>query len=260
MAKPDPSSIEVVGSTTSPAVGVGSARNQLELITLLPVLYGNGLATCFPCPPDLFVEIIHVNHLRSRFRGAAVSVENNAITPIGDRCSASLAVLRRIRAFQTNEWAAEVTFGSTTDCIGFDGWRAIGDIYKSAVAIYCIASLLHDTCDGSEQSGTHQNPGEVLARARDACRSVLLGRLRVARANTRLRKLVLWPLVVAGVEADDDETKHLVSEELKWISTSLGTAAPLVAKDFLEKRAWGLERARRGCWDDLFDQTYVFVL
>ncbi|GAB1318370.1 Arginine metabolism regulation protein II [Madurella fahalii] len=251
--------IEVMGSTTSPEVGVDSARNHLELITLLPVLYGNGLATCFPCPPDLFIEIIHINHLRSRLRGAAAAVGQDTMALRRDKSSAALDVLRRIRAFQIDKWAAEVGFDKAGERVGFGGWQIIAYIYQSAIAIYCIASLLYDNteaCSGMD-TDRYLGPREVISKTRDVCRSVLLSRLREACGSTQLRKLVLWPLVVAGIEAEDHATKRFVLEELQWISSSLGTAAPLIAKDFLEQRVW---RCKRGAWDSLFDQSYVFVL
>lgn len=255
----DASSIEVMGNTTSPEVGVDSARNHLALITLIPVLYGNGLATCFPCPPDLFIEIIHINHLRSRLRAAAMAAGVDAVVLRQDKSTAALDVLRRIRAFQVDRWAREVGFDSAGEQVGFGGWQTIAYIYQSAIAIYCIASLLYDNGEGCSGRNTdpYLGPCEVVFKTRDACRSVLLSRLREACRSTQLRKLVLWPLVVAGIEAEDHGTKRFVLEELKWISSSLGTAAPLVARNFLEQRVW---RETRGVWDNLFGQSYVFVL
>ena len=271
-----------MGSTTSPDVGIESARNQLELISLLPVIYGNGLATCFPCPPDLLTEIIHINHLRSRFRGIAAAALDADEPLLGEyKHSTALDVLRRIRAFSADNWAAGVAFGISKSVTGesavdapasFSDWQAVACIFQLAVAIYCIASLLHDTvetgaCRGNSygpninanNTDPHLNPQEVLAKARKTCRSILLGRLREVSKCTQLRKMVLWPLVVAGIEAEDEATKRFVLDELRWISNALGTASPLVARDFLEKRVWGLELRRRS-WDALFDQSYVFVL
>ncbi|KXX82205.1 Arginine metabolism regulation protein II [Madurella mycetomatis] len=251
--------IEVMGNTTSPKVGVDSARNHLELTTLIPVLYGNGLATCFPCPPDLFIEIIHINHLRSQLPAAAMTAGVDAAALRQDKFTTALGILRRIRAFQIDKWAAEVGFDSAGERVGFGGWQTIAYIYQSAITIYCIASLLYDNGEGCSGGNMdpYLGPREVLFKARNVCRSVLLGRLREASRSTQLRKLVLWPLVVAGIEAEDNSSKHFVLEELKWISNSLGTATPLIARDFLEQHVW---RRTRGVWDGLFDQSYVFVL
>jgi hypothetical protein len=255
-----------MGSTTSPNVEIDSARRQLEVISLLPVLYGNGLTTCFPCPPDLLAEIIRINHLRSRF--PSVSAANTHPTLLREaKHSAGLDILRRVKAFPTDKWAAEVVVGlakSDTPAseAGFSGWHAIATIYQSAIAIYCMASLFQDAepCAPDDTTPPDQlGPREVLAAARKACSAMLLSRLREVSRCTQLRKLVLWPLFVAGVEAEDKETERFITGELQWISNAIGGAAPLVAKELLEKRVWRLRSGRRS-WDGLFDQPYVFVI
>jgi hypothetical protein len=252
-----------MGATTSPRVEIGSARKHLDLITLIPVLYGNGLNTCFPCPPDLLTEIIRINHLRSLLHGSAVPGDTDPVLLRESRCSAALDILRRIRAFPTDKWAAEVVVGlcggSSASQPDLAGWHAVASIYQSAVAIYCISSLLHDECGNSNRLDDQLGPRQVLNNARDACRRVLVSRLREVTSCTQLRKLVLWPLVVAGVEAEDEDTKKFVVGELTWVSNALGTAAPLVAKDLLENRVWRLGLGGRS-WDELFDQPYVFVI
>ncbi|KAK4236604.1 hypothetical protein C8A03DRAFT_45407 [Achaetomium macrosporum] len=260
--------------TTSPHIETGSARTQLELISLLPVLYGNGISTCFPCPPDLLADVIHINHLRSISKGvASIPVGTEPARLEEGKQSAALDILRRIRAFPTERWASEVLLAIPPDTIasqgGLSGWYSIACIYQSAIAIYCIASLLHDTtefsADASRILGSHDPSNadlathEMLATARKTCASILVSRLRETCRYTQLRKLVLWPLVVAGIEAENDATKQFVVGELRWISNALGTAVPLVAKDLLENRVWKLGLGRRS-WDTLFDQPYVFVM
>lgn len=181
----------------------------------------------------------------------------------GSKTAAALDILRRIKAFLAEKWAAEVVvgIGGSRDPgfeVGFNGWRGLADIYKSAVAIYCIASLLEDhSSDGRLDPGQF----EIMTQLREACCRALISGLREARQCPQLRKLVLWPLIVAGIETadEDDAVKRFVGDELRWISKTLGAAAPLVGKDLLERRVWtrGLRRRR---WDDLFDQPYVFVL
>jgi hypothetical protein len=252
-------SIEVMGNTTSPHVEASSARIHLELVTILPVLLGNGLATCFPCPPDLLAEVIRINHLRSVFRGVSSSATDPTLLKAG-KDVAALDVLGRIRAFKTDSWAAEVAVGIShrESLAGLSEWQAIASVYQSAIAIYCMASLLSDgEADASAEPQLATRA--VLAKAREACRLVLLDRLREVSKCSQLRKLVLWPLFVAGIEAEDEATRRFITAELRWISHALGTAAPLVAKDLLEKRVWRL-RLGGDAWDCLFDQPYVFVL
>ncbi|KAH6853258.1 fungal-specific transcription factor domain-containing protein [Chaetomium sp. MPI-CAGE-AT-0009] len=264
--------IEMMGNTTSPRVEMRSARSQLELLSLLPVLYGNGLSTSFPCPPDLLAEVIHINHLRSVFQGGALLSADTDLVPLGEDpeplFSAALDVLRRIRSFSTDKWAAEVTISITRNQNpappSLSGWHAIACIYQSAIAIYCIASLLHEAVGSPAHNtgllaDTPLTRREVLAEVRKMCASTLLSRLQEVSKCTQLRKLVFWPLFVMGVEAEDEDTKRFVTGELRWISHALGTAAPLVAKDLLQHRVWKLAM-RKGGWDAMFDQSYVFVV
>jgi hypothetical protein len=177
--------------------------------------------------------------------------------------SAALDILRRIRAFSTDKWAAEVVVGLSTgnrdSQPDLAGWHAVACIYQSAIALYCIASLLQDDCGNPIGLGDQLGPRQALLDAKEAFRLVLLNRLREVSSCTQLRKLILWPLVVAGVEAEDEDTKLFVVGELVWISNALGTATPLVAKELLESRVWSLGLGGRS-WGGLFDQPYVFVL
>ncbi|KAL2194770.1 fungal-specific transcription factor domain-containing protein [Corynascus similis CBS 632.67] len=273
--------IEVMGNTTSHRIETESARSQLELISLIPILYGNGLATCFPCPPDLLAEIIRINHLRSVFASAT------ALTPSSDsmgtilqeenKHTAALDVFWRIALFSTSKWAAEVAVSTSGDenPMSIAGWSDIASIYQSAIAVYCLASLLHDTMTSSKSdttktggepypysnSNTGPNPDlkRIVAEARKMYASTLISKLKEASKDARLRKLVLWPLFVAGVEAGNEDARRFVAGELRWISNALGTATPLVARDLLEKRIWAFGLGK-GSWDTIFDQSYVFVV
>ncbi|KAK3309459.1 fungal-specific transcription factor domain-containing protein [Chaetomium strumarium] len=266
--------IEIMGSTTSPYVEPVSSSTQLELISLLPALYGNGMSTCFPCPPDLLAEVIRVNHLRSTFEcPESIPVDTLPAAPEEGKQWVALDIIRRVRAFPTSRWACEVVSAIPPDLLesqgGLGGWHSMACIYQSAIAIYCIRALLHDTSELSMDAV--RAPGsyapsqgrlatyEALASARRTCAAVLVSRLREICRYSQLRKMVLWPLVVAGIEAEEDTTKQFVVSELRWISNALGTAAPLVAKDLLVKRVWKLGLGK-GTWDTLFDQPYVFVM
>lgn len=261
-------SIEIIGNTTSPSVEIHSAREQLELVSLLPVLYGDGLRTSFPCPPDLLVEIIRINHLRSVFRDVSAPRDTDPALLLQGKHSAALDVLRRIRGFPADKWATEVLVTIMPEHpasqAGFSGWRAIACVYQSAIAIYCIASLLHQE---TEPIPMDYHPGnshlaaaqEAFIYARKTCASALLAHLQEASRCTQLRKLLVWPLVIAGIEAEDEAVKRFVVDELQWISHALGTAAPLVAKDLLEKRVWAHELGR-GSWERVFDREYAVIL
>ena len=142
-------------------------------------------------------------------------------------------------------------------------------MFQCAAAMYCISSLSPEAGSGggavNPDSEEHQTddigPREAtwtaLAGARNTCLTILLGQLRNVKAFPQLRKFVLWPLVVAGIHVgtDDEMTQKFALEELSWISRAVGIAAPLVAKEFLQRRIWPLELGKRK-WVDLFDRPY----
>ncbi|KND89985.1 hypothetical protein TOPH_05269 [Tolypocladium ophioglossoides CBS 100239] len=275
--------IDIVGTTTAPGVEEDRARRQLELLPLLPALYGNGLDSCFPCPPDLLRDIILVNYLRSRLDGATTGHST-------DRLPTALELLQRITQFSSQNWAAEIKMATRHDGSGDTGtartargasgalpsrtsswdWQRLAFIYQAAVALYCISSLLgsevariselqsrpsyHETCIGVSQM-------------RDAQCSALLRHLQVVAADTKahMRKLVLWPMVLAGIEADpvDEASTRFIEHELVWLSSTLGTASPLVGRRFLQglwRRAARWHDEQGQTWNGLFDRPYVFVV
>jgi len=87
---------------------------------------------------------------------------------------------------------------------------------------------------------------------KESCRRSLLGNLKEIASSpvVQLRKLVIWPLVIAGIESEHDEdgSRSFIASELKWISRALGTASPLVAQDFLS-RLWRRFQAAAGLWN-----------
>ena len=186
-------------------------------------------------------------------------------------------------AFSPNKWAVEVAsqhFDGHIDTknrasVGASdpsNWTIMARIYQSAVVLYCIASL-----DPKRNAGrTRANlisctsiPSNV-AGQRAASLQSLVADLRTISSDSSLlgsrqRKLVLWPLVIAGIELDpaDLPLRNFVVSELGWISRSLGICSPLVAREFLE----GVWRGQRQCtcgsrhgWDELFDQPYIFAM
>lgn len=258
-----------MGCTTAPCIEMGVARRQLELVGVLPILYGDGLSTCLPCPPALMADIILINHLRSKANEETAQVEK--------RQYAALELLNCIRSFSVEQWARCVKSAQQADYNETSGqktpesldWQTIGNIYQSAIALYCISSLLEPEGTQLEQPASaidQPSAGVDNAALALTYRNDLLGNLeRVSSApHSQLRKLVLWPLVIAGIELDNTDTasKTFIVFELEWMSRSLGTASPLVAKEYLT-RLWSTGRSKVHGWDawnHLFDRPYVFAM
>jgi hypothetical protein len=266
-----------MASTTSPPLDKAKAASQLETIRVLPTLYGNGLSTPFPCPLGLFMDVIHINHLRSLERYTDTSTQDIRRT--------TLAVLGRINSFSPETWAAQVAsaqnggYGSPT-CSpkasdhtkshesSFAGWIYLAYAYQSAVALYCISSLQNsEDCSLQSQDRVETNGITTNRTAYKEALFLHLGKIQLLAPgqNSQLRKLLIWPMVIAGTEVqpNDEISKSFVREQLAWLSMSLGTSSPLVAKKLLEQgwqsgESWLCSNRRR--WDVIFDRPYVFVI
>lgn len=81
--------------------------------------------------------------------------------------------------------------------------------------------------------------------------------LKKALVSEQVKKSMMWPLIVAGVEAADASAaiRTFVDEQLTEMSRDLGTPLPLLAKGVL-KRFWASGKTG---WDDCFDKPYAFV-
>ncbi|KAH7013183.1 fungal-specific transcription factor domain-containing protein [Ilyonectria destructans] len=264
--------VEIMGSTTAPRVESERALRQLELISLLPSLYGNGLSTPLPCPPDLLSDIISINYLRSEEPGTAMSRGNDVKT-------AALNILKRVESFSAEKWIWDINQheqrqvcddNALQEQIGAWDWQSIAQIFQSAVALYCISSLLdvdHVSTERQEDVGDDAGDEIYIGTLRTTYLDILLHNLKDIASNpqSQLRKLVFWPLVIGGihVDASDNESKEFILSELTWVSKALGIASPLVAKELLGK-IWSSSRSAKGNghqrWGSLFDRPYVFAM
>ncbi|KAH7129958.1 fungal-specific transcription factor domain-containing protein [Dactylonectria estremocensis] len=255
--------VDVMGGTTAPSIDPNRARRHIELINLLPAFYGHGLSTTIPCPPHLLSEIISINALRS---------QKDALIPLGyDHKAAASDILKRVACFSAEKWAEDIGLHerSPSDSakaqqqIESWDWQTVARAYQSAVTLYCMSSLLDtgDTPTGQQASNVD------IALLKSTYRDLLLRSLKAIASNPecQLRKLVFWPLVIGGIEVDPDDSssKDFILGELAWMSKTLGTASPLVAKDLLGK-IWSSPHDSKGHsvrnWDSLFDRPYVFVI
>ncbi|CAI6042837.1 unnamed protein product [Clonostachys chloroleuca] len=249
--------IDVFGATTAPCVDERRVQQQLSVIGHLKTLYGDGLLTSTPCPPELVSCIIFTNYIRSQQRSLTSSSPSNSFISLED----SYHPLHQILAFDPQAWASSLSLHKSQGSDPEDrhkhlppswNWTRIGRIYQSAVALYCVESV---------------DPPPELGHAdiRYAHREILLQQLRQLTHGSRnqLRKLVIWPMVIAGLvlDFDDQVSQDFVTEELTWLSATLGTAAPLIARDLLRRLWHSSVYSRYGrTWEDLFDRPYVFAI
>lgn len=218
--------IAVIANTTSPTSNQILVTSEHGIMDLVAGLYRDDLCPGLPCPPYLFFDIMRINYLR---------LPTTKLSINGSVQLSAMALLQHIEEFSSQEWAAYKPSAP-------DQWLLIGNIYQSAVALYCI-SLLRSTSKLKQTKAAHQRR--------------LFSLLHEAFSSQHLKKCIMWPLAVAGMQAIDagSETRLSIVRHLNEISWELGTPAPLVAKAVFE-RFW---ESGKTAWDSCFDTSYCFL-
>lgn len=258
-----------MSTTTAPVVEEARARRQMEILGFLPMAFNMGLFTTVPCAPELLVDVVFVNHLQSQAQAYEGAVFDTNLQ------KASLDLLQRIQSFSVESWVTGIDLNEKLNgdpnkpskqrqAISWD-WQSVAYIYHSAVALYCISSLLYPQYTQDMPQTLDEDVD--IAAIRSAYLATLLSNIKdiASGSNLQLRKMLIWPLVIAGIEVDvnDEASKKLICGELAWISKVVGTASPLVAHDFLSKlwkSDWIPTGYGRRSWNSIFDRPYVFVM
>ena len=223
----------MLGNTTSPSDDQITTNAQHDVLDILSELYEKFYFPPFPCPLPLFLEIININQLRFQ---AAKGIVELADDEGAESHEAADQVLDRLVWFDPETWAL------TNDSLR-DEWLLIARIYQSAIVLYAVCSLRAQATPAPALAAKH--------RAR------LFALLTQGTSLMRVKRCMMWPLVVAGVQAADGspEERRWVGEELVKMCQDMGTYAPMTAKGLLE-RFW---RSGKTEWDECFDGPYVFV-
>jgi len=195
-----------------------------------------------PCPTGLFLDIFHINSLRTRAAAILDPADLAAIT------IEAVVLLDTIEAFVPESKTAPME-NNEAQCATL---VILGHTFKAAVALYCILSL---------QSVGALPVSSELARKRKMHLEQLLGLLEQTQTNRAARQGLTWPLIVAGVELAGRrgafEERSWIAKELSQLGKAVGTANPGTARALLE-RFW--ERGGEGGWDGCFDGAYALVL
>ncbi|KAK2609262.1 hypothetical protein QQS21_002197 [Conoideocrella luteorostrata] len=229
--------ISVLGNTTCPASDIVLTDQHRKELEFMVDKFGSTTFAFQMCPASLFAEITRINSLRMRARKS-----HNPSTLQQDMVFEAHSILRRIGDFSPSEWVKSKPSGTSP-------WQTLGFICKSATALYCILSL---------QSALLLPCTQHLARLLDEHAQALYALLQEAISVSSIKRLVLWPLIVLGVEAAERDGWHMqifVRRQLVEMSSYLGSHAPLAAKALLEK-FWTSGETK---WDLCFDRAYAFA-
>ena len=148
-------------------------------------------------------------------------------------------LLESIHEFSPEEWAATKPTSS-------EKWSIIGKALQAAVAIYCITSLQSVSVLSCNQS----------LRARCAAQGQLLYLLlKDAMLSPPIKRAMLWPLALLGVEAVNGSAtmRDFVKNQLTEMSREFGTYVPLTTRAVLE----GFWESGATRWDSCFDKSYI---
>lgn len=251
--------------TTSPLPTVTDVtpwmNDQIKYMEIIPDIYKTGLSTCFSCPTELFVNIIQINQLRA----AQQSFKANDHQPVTSRQD----ILTRILQFSPLEWVAtnlcdnNSAMPSDIQAIKamMSGWLSIAEIYHAAVTLYCIGSL----APFAESIPSISSVSQTRITSHDSIKLHLVKIFSATDERTQMKKLLLWPLVIAGIETGsvDGDFRLFIKTQLNWMSSTLGTFAPIEARQFLESHWRFLDNypsTQEKPWSLVFDKHYVFVL
>lgn len=210
-------------------------KSQLDAAGLLTKQYGSAVVPFQGCPPQLFVEIVKINHVRMRASRYGDTARVDTLSPEAHE------ILDNVYGFSAELWAKSKPL-STED------WMLIGSVYQAGVALYCIMSL----------QSLSVLPASVELRAQCATYGQLLKMLLgKGLSSPKTKRFMVWPLVLLGVEAvhGDAVTRAFVAKQLTELSCSIGIYLPLLAKDVLET-FWASGETR---WDACFARPYVFT-
>ncbi|TDZ13784.1 hypothetical protein Cob_v013084 [Colletotrichum orbiculare MAFF 240422] len=176
-------------------------------------------------------EFMEINNIRDEMANGLLSKEIAT--------SKSDEVLRRIETFDVTTWQGFYENEDYNEIIGL--------MFQSAVVVYCISSL---------QSISALPSSRRLAVVRQVHSDRLYLLLAQSNQHPAIQKSILWPLIVAGVEAGVRVDKRaLVAELFMGQSKDVGTPLPSHAKGVL-RTFWDGSDAN---WDACFDKPYAFV-
>ncbi|KAF2004178.1 hypothetical protein P154DRAFT_617399 [Amniculicola lignicola CBS 123094] len=229
--------IGVYANTTSPPTDQITLLPHTDMMHLMNGFYQKNVFPNTLCAPALFTSTIKINDLRARL--AAIPVLDDSYRQEAEN------ILEELEGFSPEEWVA------ASDTKAPNEWILISTIHQSAVMIFCISSFqclsLLPQSKAMESKRTFHGDRLILSLTKG-----------VAKRN--VERFIMWPLVVAGMEAGNRSAamRTWVHNSLRDMSKHLGSSSPLLARDVLMK-FWDNAAEKKG-WDDCFDRPLAFMI
>ncbi|KAK3315603.1 fungal-specific transcription factor domain-containing protein [Apodospora peruviana] len=249
--------VSVLANTTSPSHDqMQSLCSQPEIVAKALQLYEALNYPSLPCPTVLFAHIVKINNLR--YQIACTPATNDGIMDDDDPEQTKLSFLMtvppqqqisslhdQIESFDAEEWAA------TKDPSHYSEWLFVARMFRSAVAVYCLLSLPHTSYPGIEREA------DYATAAREKHSADLLECLKEGLASPMMKRFMVWPLIVAGVDAvrRGGEVRSFIGRAWRTLAMDQRSSLPLVAREALEK-FWA---SGKNGWDECFDVPYALV-
>ncbi|KND86305.1 hypothetical protein TOPH_09063 [Tolypocladium ophioglossoides CBS 100239] len=248
--------MSVIANTTSPSNDLATAAEHVDTIGTIEDLYAHGLYPRLPCPVHLFLEIVRVNDLRRR-------VAARLVDPVAGGADSVIQMhFRTITDFSPENWAiGQATSATVHSMCHQETWLLVAEAFQSAALLFVDSSLasLLPVCACSPCDATTCD--SCSARLDDSTRSFHRARLfrlvEEGLASHVTMYCVIWPLIVAGFEANQGtpEEQVVVQHGLTDLCLQAG-ATTIVARDVLRK-FWASGKTN---WDECFDQPYALLV
>ncbi|KAL3473180.1 hypothetical protein BJX99DRAFT_249136 [Aspergillus californicus] len=227
----------IMGDISSPAskLLVESLPIEIPSFEFIIMKYGGSGLAFRMCPPPLLVEVLKINHLRSR--------ASQSIADARDFQHEAFVLLSRLNRFSADEWVV------AHDALDGD-FKHVVNMFQATISLYCISSL--QDCGVLPMSSLLRDNLSTLRTLVYELICKVIAIFGIAGSGC-----LVWPLMVLGVQAAYDECadiREFISQSLTDQGLHSGTYTPLALREVLET-FWASGKTG---WGSCFDKPGIF--